>query len=111
MSGLFRFKLLMDRNTFLTTWAEQRLPLDLSPWLQALWLDAHGDWEAAHARIQHLEDVDASRIHAYLHRKEGDRANAGYWYDRAGCPMPACSLAEEFDDLLNSLLLKDIAES
>ncbi len=34
-------------------------------------------------------------MHAYLHRKEGDLGNAGYWYSRAGRPMPATSVTLE----------------
>ena len=29
----------------------------------------------------------AAWVHAYLHRKEGDLSNAGYWYRRAGKPV------------------------
>jgi hypothetical protein len=31
-------------------------------------------------------------VHAYLHRKEGDIGNAGYWYSRAGRTLPAPDL-------------------
>ena len=30
---------------------------------------------------------DGAWVHAYLHRKEGDAGNAGYWYTRAGQPV------------------------
>ena len=30
---------------------------------------------------------DAARVHAYLHRKEGDQDNAGYWYGHGGCQL------------------------
>jgi hypothetical protein len=64
-------------------------PAGASPALQALWHDARGDWARAHALSQ--EDVGAAGawVHAYLHRKEGDLANARYWYARAGRPPPA----------------------
>jgi len=57
--------------------------------LAALWHDAHGDWERAHALSQ--EDVGSagSWVHAYLHRLEGDLANSRYWYARAGRTPPA----------------------
>ena len=45
-------------------------------------------------------------VHAYLHRKEGDLANAGYWYARAGRSMPAGTLAAEWRDLVGELLAK-----
>jgi hypothetical protein len=46
-------------------------------------------------------------MHAYLHRKEGDLWNAGYWYRRAGLPERADSLEAEFEDLLQALLDAD----
>lgn len=30
---------------------------------------------------------EAAWVHACLHREEGDLANAGYWYRRAGQPV------------------------
>jgi len=46
-----------------------------------------GDWQEAHAIVQADEaDPTACWIHAVLHRIEGDDANAGYWYRRAGRP-------------------------
>ena len=63
--------------------------------LQALWHDAHGDWTAAHERAQEDHSRDGSWVHAYLHRKEGDIGNAGYWYSRAGRPTPAASMSLE----------------
>jgi hypothetical protein len=53
-------------------------------YLNALWYDARGEWDKAHELIQDVQDKNASWIHAYLHRKEGDDPNAGYWYSRAG---------------------------
>jgi len=42
-----------------------------------LWHDAKGDWQKAHAQVDHLDDQNAAWVHAYLHRKEGDISNAG----------------------------------
>jgi len=56
--------------------------------LKALWYDAKGDWKKAHEIIQDIDDKNASWIHAYLHRKEGDILNADYWYNRAGKKRP-----------------------
>jgi hypothetical protein len=44
-----------------------------------LWWDAKGDWTRAHESAQQDEGPDGSRVHAYLHRKEGDAGNADYW--------------------------------
>ncbi|MEI9810957.1 MAG: hypothetical protein WDO16_25460 [Bacteroidota bacterium] len=71
-------------------------PENISAYLEALWYDAKDDWEKAHTIIQEKEDADASWIHAYLHRKEGDTGNADYWYRRAGKKRPAISLQEEW---------------
>lgn len=54
-----------------------------------------GDWEAAHEIAQADPSPDAAWLHAHLHRVEGDRANAAYWYARAGRAPFEGSLAEE----------------
>ncbi|HXK08373.1 MAG TPA: hypothetical protein VMT70_01885 [Vicinamibacteria bacterium] len=43
-----------------------------------------GDWGAAHAVVQDIDDPTAAWIHAVVHRMEGDLSNAGYWYGRCG---------------------------
>lgn len=68
--------------------------------LLALWYDAKGDWHKAHAQVDQLNGKDAARIHAYLHRKEGDQWNADYWYGRAGVTRPDLTLEEEWEHLL-----------
>jgi len=47
---------------------------------------------------------DGSWVHAYLHRKEGDRDNAAYWYSRAGKPFCEESLQEEWLVITQELL-------
>ena len=60
-----------------------------------LWHDAKGDWQKAHAQVDHLDDQNAAWVHAYPHRKEDDTSNADYWYRRAHQSRPDGSLAEE----------------
>lgn len=79
-------------------------PADLSRPLRALWHDARGDWTAAHETAQEIKDATGSWIHAYLHRKEGDLGNAGYWYQRAGKPEARGSLDAEWDEIASALL-------
>lgn len=81
-------------------------PADLSLSLRALWHDARGDWERAHNCAQEDHGRDGSWVHAYLHRKEGDLGNAGYWYSRAGRKMPAASvtLDAEWEAMARELL-------
>lgn len=73
--------------------------------LKALWYDGNGDWEKAHDQVDSMDGKDAARIHAYLHRKEGDQWNADYWYRRAGASRPELTLEEEWKMLLTQFLL------
>ena len=45
-------------------------------------------------------------VHAYLHRKEGDAGNAGYWYRRAGKPPSSAPYAEEWAAVATALLAR-----
>jgi hypothetical protein len=72
--------------------------------LQALWYDANDDWEASHNIAQEMHDDLGSWIHAYLHRKEGDKINAGYWYRRAGKPFSKLSITEEHREIVEFIL-------
>jgi hypothetical protein len=79
-------------------------PAGLPPGLLALWHDAHGDWGRAHEVAQEMDGADGARIHAYLHRKEGDISNAGYWYRRAGLPAATGSLEAEWTVIVTAIL-------
>jgi hypothetical protein len=80
------------------------LPPETAPLLRALWHDARGDWDQAHALANDVEDKTGAWVHAYLHRKEGDPGNAAYWYQRAGQPIAADSLNEEWERIVTTLL-------
>jgi hypothetical protein len=73
----------------------------------ALWFDGKGQWDDAHEVAQVKEGTyDYDRIHAYLHRKEGDDYNARYWYRRIGLAFPSISLEEEWIQLVKEYLTK-----
>ena len=74
---------------------------EISELLRALQLDKDGDWDRAHGIAQSISSQNGSRVHAYLHRREGDLANASYWYSRAGIPVPDTSLDQEWQDLFD----------
>jgi len=76
----------------------------LSLALQALWQEAHGDWDQAHKLAQDQDDADGAWVHAYLHRVEGDLSNAGYWYRRAGKPECRTELKAEWRAIAEALL-------
>jgi hypothetical protein len=82
----------------------QTSPPPVGPLLTALWHDARGDWDAAHGVAQEVDDKAGAWVHAYLHRKEGDLGNAGYWYRRAGQPVATDSLEEEWTRIATVLL-------
>ena len=75
-----------------------------SPALVALWHDAKGDWSRAHEVAQDVDDATGAWVHAYLHRKEGDEGNAGYWYRRAGKPVEHGPLDAEWARIVTALL-------
>ncbi|GGB99169.1 hypothetical protein [Dyadobacter sediminis] len=80
-------------------------PAGIPVLLEALWHDAKGNWEAAHNIAQSKEGTRPyDRLHAYLHRVEGDNGNAGYWYRRAGADVFRGSLQEEWKTLVESLI-------
>ena len=75
-------------------------PPEFDVLVSALWYDRRGDWGTAHDLINDLTGTDAARVHAYLHRKEGDLVNADYWYRKAGQSRPGCSLENEWTSLV-----------
>ncbi len=95
----------MSLQSFKASLAKKQPPNELAPALKGLWWDAKGDWSKAHECAQQVEnDKDGQWVHAYLHRKEGDLSNAGYWYKRAGKPVAATSLDAEWEAIVRALL-------
>ncbi|MBY9064259.1 hypothetical protein K7957_15060 [Sphingomonas yunnanensis] len=72
--------------------------------LRALWHGARGEWEAAHAIAQDDPSAAGAWVHAWLHRVEGDDANAAYWYRRAGRPIAAGPTEDEARAIAAALL-------
>lgn len=69
---------------------------------RALALLRSGDWESAHGIVQEDDAALACWAHGIVHLMEGDEGNAGYWYRRAGRPLPPASaqrIAAELDAL------------
>jgi hypothetical protein len=71
--------------------------------LRALWWDAKGNWNRAHECAQADHSAMGAAVHAYLHRKDPDLANAGYWYNRAGRAPVTGSLPAEWEALVTEL--------
>ncbi len=90
-------------DQLLTTIDQKQPPRQWPVLLKAVWWDARGNWEEAHHLVDSLSGNMSNRIHAYLHRKEGDEGNARYWYNRAGKPFPKESLDVEIKGILEDL--------
>jgi hypothetical protein len=94
----------MDAATFHASTEQPVPPTSLSLPLQALWWEAKGDWAKAHECAQADPGPIGAAVHAYLHRKEPDPANARYWYNRAGRTPATVSLDDEWQALATELL-------
>ena len=101
----------MNLSSFKESLSGNEPPQNCSVYLKALWYDAKGEWNKAHKLIQDVEDLPAGRqdknaswIHAYLHRKEGDTGNADYWYSCAGKKRPSVSLEKEWEEIVTALI-------
>jgi hypothetical protein len=100
----YHLTLAMDLLEFKSSLNNASPPQGISALLEAMWYDGKGDWEASHNIAQHITTKDGSWIHAYLHRKEGDNGNAGYWYARAGRKFPSIGVEEEWEVICSELL-------
>ncbi len=94
----------MDLQDFRQSLKAERPPRGLPAPLRALWHEARGNWDRAHQIVQSEGGQAAARVHAYLHRREGDLSNADYWYSRAGAERPRGPLEKEWESLVGSLL-------
>jgi hypothetical protein len=95
----------MTIEEFRASLREGMPPASLPPLLKALWWDAKGNFDRAHDIAQDEEaGQEAAWVHAYLHRREGDPENAGYWYKRAHQPHPDTSPDEEWRQITTVLL-------
>jgi len=96
----------MTLQEFKSSLSQDKPPDNLSETLYALWYDAKGNWNKAHQVAQDINDADGAWVHAYLHRKEGDKSNAQYWYSRAGRKFSNLTFEEEWQEISEALIEK-----
>lgn len=94
----------MNLEEFRRSLSADAPPAGLARALEALWRAKRGEWDAAHALAQAEDNPTGAWVHAHLHRIEGDEANAGYWYRRAGKPHCTAPLDEEWAQIAETLL-------
>ena len=96
----------MSRQEFDASLAGAAPPPSFGLELASLWWISNNQWQRAHDLIDQASGADRAWVHAYLHRIEGDEANARYWYLRAGRDRPSYGLSQERDVLLDYFLSK-----
>jgi hypothetical protein len=94
----------MTFSAFIESTKRDQPPSGLSRYLLAMWYESKGRWDKSHEIVQDIDSETAARIHAYLHRVEGDLWNADYWYRRAGLVRPATDTNTEWETITRSLL-------
>lgn len=94
----------MNFDDFVTSLNDPEPPENLPLLAVAMWWDGKGEWNRAHEIAQDIATPDASWVHAYLHRKEGDDGNAGYWYRQAGKPHSRLPIEAEWDEISRALI-------
>ena len=102
---------LADYQHFCDSGCESAPPAAIGAELQALWWARKAEWGRAHQIVQDVETNAAALVHAHLHRVEGDRENANYWYARAGESSTDVVLAIEWETLTKRLLAQASADS
>ncbi len=95
----------MTYKEYSASLANDNPPRELNELLTSLWYERKGDWGRSHEIAQSIGGKDTAWIHAYLHRKEGDIGNAGYWYSMAGRTLPINkTFEEEWKEIVMELL-------
>tara|TARA_Y100000385_G_scaffold282894_1_gene338106 strand:+ start:4199 stop:4501 length:303 start_codon:yes stop_codon:yes gene_type:complete len=94
----------MTRSLFLNSLDSSSPPESFDPYFKALWYIFNDDWQSAHVIVDGPPGSIFALLHAVVHRMEGDRWNANYWYRRAGKSFPELDFKEERQELLDHLL-------
>ena len=94
----------MTLPEFRATLTQSLPPNGLSIPLQGLWYAAKGDWQKAHKTVQDDLSPESAWVHAHLHKQEGDRSNAMYWYAKSPRNTLDLSIPDEWAEIAGTLL-------
>ena len=100
----------MQYDDFIKLTKESEPSDKLSGIYLAIWYAVKDNWDMAHNIIQDINTETASWIHAYLHRVEGDIANAKYWYNHSKKEPCTESLKSELDNIIQFLFSEHICQ-
>ncbi|HEX4517441.1 MAG TPA: hypothetical protein VH054_28040 [Polyangiaceae bacterium] len=93
----------MTYDELVASLGESAPPKDAGDAVRAIWLARKGDWDGAHRLVDSIHTAVGSRIHAHLHRVEGDLSNARYWYRQANVAPETGTLEAEWEKLAREL--------
>lgn len=91
-------------KAFLDSLSNEQPPANVRILLHGVWHGLRGNWEQAHEIAQEDDTPEGAWVHAWLHRIEGDVANAGYWYRRAGRPIAVGDTRREGEIIAETFL-------
>jgi hypothetical protein len=94
----------MSSSAFKRSLTSRSPPAGLSAALTALWWAGKDQWDRAHQIVMNEDTADCAWVHAYLHRVEGDRDNAMYWYRQARRKPATGEIASEWASIAAALL-------
>ena len=97
----------MSPSAFKRSLTSRSPPAGLSAALTALWWAGKDQWDRAHQIVMNEDTADCAWVHAYLHRVEGDRDNARYWYRQARRKPATGEIASEWASIAAALLKSD----
>ncbi len=67
--------------------------------LEVIEMIENDELEDVHLILKHDDSPEVAWLMAFVYRKEGDKWNANYWYDKAGRTMPSSSLNAELEEI------------
>ena len=100
-----------DVATFLDNVKTGNPPAVAVPLVRAVWHGLRGEWEAARHIAQEDTSQEGAWAYAWLHRIEGDLANARYWYRQAWRDPAEGDLREEGTTIAAFLLSRGRRDS
>lgn len=90
--SLIEFQAAIDQNL---------VPAEFTDLEKTLWFAKKNNWEEAHRIcVAYENEPKFDRIHAFLHRQEGDKFNAKWWYNKLKINIPTVSLEEELEEII-----------